>query len=63
MLQNAMQNANELQAKKVYVVTRSDGKQACMVAFCDSFQTAAAANDVYRFTASMTLRAATARFA
>jgi hypothetical protein len=61
--QNAMQDANELQAEKVYTVTRSDGKVACMVAFCDSFQTAAPANDVYRFTTSLTLRAAQTRFA
>lgn len=61
--QGAMQDANELQAEKVYTVTRSDTKVACMVAFCDSFQTAAAANDVYRWTASLTLRAASTRFA
>lgn len=61
--QNAMQDASELQAEKVYTVTRSDGKVGCMVAFCDSFQIAAAANDVYRFTTSLTLRAAQTRFA
>lgn len=61
--QTAMQDANELQAEKVYTITRSDTKVAGMVAFCDSFQTAAAGNDVYRFTASLTLRAAQTRFA
>jgi len=61
--QLAMQQANELQAEKVYTVTRSDGKVAAFVAFCDSFQIAAAANDVYRWTGSLTLRAAASRFA
>jgi hypothetical protein len=61
--QLAMQQANELQAEKVFTVTRSDGKIAPFVAFCDSFQIAAAANDVYRWTGSLTLRAAPTRFA
>jgi len=61
--QAAMQLANELQQAKCYTFTRPDGKVACCVAFCDSFQIAAAANDIYRATASLLLRAAQTRFA
>lgn len=61
--QDAMDDANELQAEKVYTIIRPDAKVACMVAFCDQFQTAAAANDIYRYTAALTLKAARTKFA
>jgi len=61
--QLAMQDANERQVEKVYTFTRSDAKVACCVAFCDSFSMAAAANDIYRVSASLTLRASPTRFA
>lgn len=61
--QAAMQASNEQQAEKVYTITRSDSKVACCVAFCDSFSIAAAANDVYRVNASLTLKAARTAFA
>ena len=61
--QTAMQTANLAQTERVYTIQRPDGKTACFVAFCDSFQIAAAQNDVYRVTSSLTLRAAQTSFA